>query len=177
MFLSHAYLKADNNIIKLNTKGIFKRAKFDFNGKIKNELKALYIVKNLNLEVDNLDIERILASFANQESSNQKEVEIETENDLQDDGYMFHTNLVRINDCNFSLLNRKYKDLTFGNINANLTLNDNDILNIKSNRFDIAKGVSSLKLVADLKNIKYDLKLGVKDSEHFKFMSSVKRIK
>ncbi len=163
MFLSHAYLKTDDNIIKLDTKGIFKRAKFDFNGKIKNELKAPYIVKNLNLEVDNLDIERILVSLNNQNSQVQNDVKIESEEDLKDDDYMFDTNLIRIEDCDFSLLSGKYKDINFGNIKANLTLDDKGILNVKSNRFDIAKGVSSLKLVADLKELKYDLKLGVKD--------------
>ena len=56
-----------------------------------------------------------------------------------------------------------YKEINFGNIHADMTLNKDGILNLKSNRFDIADGISSLRVHADLYNRKYNFKLGVKD--------------
>ena len=116
----------------------------------------------MQLDLDNLDVERFLASVNNQNQNIQKEVEI-SDDEVIDDDFIFDTNLLRIEDCDFRLKNGKYKDLTFGNIDANLTLDDKGLLKIKSNRFDIADGISSLKVDCDLKKLIYNLKLGIKD--------------
>ena len=71
--------------------------------------------------------------------------------------------LVRIEDCNFSLEKGKYKDLTFSDIKANLTLDKNGLLKIQSNKFNIAQGISTLKIESDLKNLKHYVRLGVKN--------------
>ena len=44
-----------------------------------------------------------------------------------------------------------------------MTLDRNGILQIHSNRFDIAEGISSLKVLCDLKKHEYSIKLGIKD--------------
>ena len=160
MFIKEAKIKADDSLIFLTTSGKFKRAGFDFNGKIKNGLKPPFVIKNLALEIDNLDIERVLASFNNQNKAN--DIVVESENDVVDDDYMFDTNLIRIEDCNFKLKNGNYKELTFGNIDADLVLNEDGILKIKSNKFDIAHGISTLKVECDLNKLKYYIRLGVK---------------
>ena len=170
MFIKSAVLKTDNDYINLDAKGGFKRIKFDFNGKIKNELYPPYTIKNLTLALDSVDVERFLKSLNNQsktqnETIKEKEYnEIESEEDIkQDDDYMFDTNLVRIEDCNFSLEKGKYKDLTFSDIKANLTLDKNGLLKIQSNKFNIAQGISTLKVESDLKNLKHYVRLGVKN--------------
>lgn len=160
VFLKDMHLMANNEHININTQGKFKRANFDFRGKIKNGLVAPFVIKNLTLELDNVDVERILTSFNNQESS-----QVAQNNDIEevlDDNYMFDTNLIRIENCDFKLNKGNYKELSFGNINANLTLDDKGILKIKSNKFDIAQGISTLKLICDLKELKYYIRLGVK---------------
>lgn len=159
--LREASIKTDKNLIDLNAKGGFKRAKYIFNGKIKNQLKAPYVIKNLDLELDNVDVERFLVAMNNQTS--QKQTSDITQEEIEDDDYMFDTGLIRIEDCDFSLLNGKYKDLTFGNIKAGLTLDDKGILKINSNKFDIAGGISSLKVISDLKNLQHHIWLGIKD--------------
>jgi len=160
VFLKEATLKSANDLIKINALGRFKRANFNFKGAIKNGLVAPFVVKNLTLDLDNVDIERILASFNNQNESSV--INIENEEEISDDNFMFDTNLIRIEDCDFTLAKGNYKDLTFGNIKADLTLDEKGILKIKSNRFDIAQGVSSLKVECDLKKLKYYILLGVK---------------
>ncbi len=179
MYIKTASLNTKNSLINVDAKGRFKRASFDFKGKIKNELKTPIIIKNLNLDIDNLDVERILASFNNQQSNQssqsaqtkQSEAQIDAQNkkinseeDLmsQSDDYMFDTSLLRIEDCNFSLQKGNYKEIDFGNIKAKLTLNDKGILKIQSNKFDIAKGISTLKVECDLQKLKYYIRLGVK---------------
>ena len=126
------------DLIHINTQGFFKKAKYDFNGKIKNGLNPPFIVKNLDLELDNVDVERFLTAVNNQNLNNEiKSEELKDENDIQDDDYVFDTNLIRIEDCDFHLQNGKYKELTFGDIKAKLTLDKNGILNISSNKFNI----------------------------------------
>lgn len=164
MFIKEASMSADDSLVYLNASGKFKRANYDFKGKLKNGLIAPYIFKNLELNVDNLDIERVLASFNNQTTAqNQTEkTDIKDEDEILDDNYMFDSSLIRIENCNFKLANGNYKELTFGNINANLTLDDKGILRIKSNKFDIANGTSDLKVECDLNKLKYYIRLGVK---------------
>ena len=165
LFIKNATLKTDSNLININAEGRFKRAKYIFSGKIKNELQPPFVIKNLALDIDNIDIERFMSAINNQNNNSSINVEkIEDENDIanDNDNYMFDTSLIRIEDGNFVLHKGNYKDLTFGNIKAKLTLDENGVLKVISNRFDIAEGNSSLFAKCDLKNIKYYVKLGVK---------------
>ena len=159
LFIKEATLKTDKNNILVNSKGGFKRIRYDLKAKVKNSLNAPYIIKNLELALDNIDVEKFMASVNGEQA---KEVQTTAEG-IKDDNYMFDTSLIRIEDAQFSLKSGKYKDLTFGNIKANMSLDDKGILRIKSNRFDIAEGHSGLKVECDLKNIKYHLILGIKD--------------
>ncbi len=172
--IGNAHLMADNNFINVVMDGRFKRANYKFSGKIKNGLKPPFVIKKLALGLDNVDVERFLTimnaqNTANTTNTTNKEQNIQNINsaseddEIVDDNYMFDTNLVRIEDCDFTLDKGNYKELTFGNIKAKLTLDDKGILKISSNRFDIAQGISSLRVNCDLVNLKYNVKLGVKD--------------
>ena len=166
MWVKNAVLKTTNDNIWVYTDGIFKRVPFVFKGKIKNELKAPFTINNLVLELDKLNIERVMASFNNgakNQSIQPKEVEIENPDEIADDDYMFDTNLIRIENADFIVKSGNYKELQFANVKANLTLDEKGILNIKSNRFDIADGISSLAINCDLVNLLYSIKLGAKD--------------
>ncbi len=165
LFIKHATLNTNSNLINISAEGRFKRAKYIFSGKIKNELQPPFVIKNLTLDVDNIDVEKFLSAVNNQNNSQKVDAsKIESEEDIanENDNYMFDTSFIRIEDGDFTLHKGNYKDLTFGNIKANLTLDENGILQIISNRFDIAEGTSSLFVKCDLKNIKYYVKLGAK---------------
>ncbi len=164
LFIKNAKLETNSNLININAQGRFKRAKYIFSGKIKNELLPPFVIKNLSLDIDNIDIERFLSTVNNQNKNITNDVsKIETEDDLANDNYMFDTSFIRIEDGDFALHKGNYKEITFGNIKAKLTLDENGILKIVSNRFDIAEGISSLFVNCDLKNLKYYVKLGAKD--------------
>ena len=172
--IKKASMRTDRNLIKLNASGRFKKSEYDFKGYIKNELVFPVVIKNINLTVDNIDIEKILLSMNNQNTAavnaqNNKAVNADAlaiknsadEND--DDAYTFNTGLLIVERCILHVVKGNYKQINFGNLYANLTLDNKGILQIKSNKFDFAEGISSLKVYCDLLNHKYNLTLGVKD--------------
>ena len=159
----------DKNRIYLTSKGRYKRSKYELNGNMVNELIFPVIIKNINLTVDNIDIDRLMKSFNNQNTNAVSGVDKESTLAQQDaneedyDSYTFDTGLLVIEECILHLVKGSYKTINIGNLKANLTLDKNGVLEVKSNRFDFAEGISSCKVVCDLKNHLYSVKLGVKD--------------
>lgn len=152
--------------------GKFKRSSYNFNGYIVNDLRLPIVVKSVNLSVDNIDIERFLAN--SQESNNVNNLNSQsegvsptlTDNDTASDNVdvpTFQKGLIIVEKCMLNLESGKYKNVNFGNLHANLTLDKYGILNLQSNKFDIAEGISTLRVRADLIKNKYYLRLGVKD--------------
>lgn len=145
------------------------------------------------MNLDKVDVERLMSSLnapqqpiaevpvayttddedgrrANMQSENSTDDDTDME---KDDNFMFDTNLIVIEDCTFKLKEGKYKNLNFGNIEANMTLDKNGIFNLQSNKFDIADGISTLKVNCDLKTLKYYLRLGVKDVDSDTFSTAL----
>lgn len=182
MSIHSANLKTNNNSIHLDATGRFKRSKYKFDGDIKNSLLFPIVVKDVLLSVDNIDIDKILTSMNNQNTSAVTPVVVQSqavnsktlvsatnsesfdENDEKlNDAYTFDTGLLIVEKCVLEIVKGFYKEVNFGNLKANLTLNKSGILEVKSNRFDFAEGVSSLKILCDLKKHLYSIKLGVKN--------------
>ena len=167
LFIRSAKLNASGNKIDLKSEGRFRREQYKFDGVVLNELKLPIIVKNVNLTLDNIDVEKILTqSSGSAEEENAKNALVSTgaENEENSDVIPpFQKGLVVIEKCSLNLLKGVYKEINFANIHADMNLDKNGILNLKSNRFDIAEGFSSLKVDADLVNRKFHFKLGVKD--------------
>ena len=172
--IKKASMKTDRNLIKLDAQGRFKRSEYNFKGYIKNELVFPIVIKDINLTVDNIDVEKILLSMNNQNASavnaqNHKAVTADalavknSSDENNDDAYTFNTGLLIIERCILHVIKGNYKELNFGNLYANLTLDNKGVLQIKSNKFDFAEGISSLKVYCDLMKHKYNLTLGVKD--------------
>lgn len=163
-------LKTDKNYIHINAFGKFKKSNYKFSGNIVNSLVFPVIVKDINLTIDSVDIEKIMNSMNQQNTTAvaQSNAKISTnENNSQDenddDTYTFDTGLLIVENCVLHVVKGFYKDIKFGNLFATLTLDKNGILEIKSNKFDFAEGISTLKVFCDLKKHKYSIRLGVKD--------------
>lgn len=164
MIIKEGEFYTDANSIYLKSKGRFRRSNFDFNGNIANAIKYPIVVKNVDFEMDKIDIERLLKSFNQQNTTAVQKKEItNVEYDDNDDTVVFDVNDLIIENCVFKLKEGKYKDIDFGNIQANLTLNKDNVLELHSNKFDIAEGISTLKVHCDLKKHLYNIRLGVKD--------------
>ena len=200
LFIKNATLQTDREDIKINANGRFKRVKYDLAGVIKNELVTPVIVKDLELNLDKVDVDRLIKSLNNQhqpegsttpaqaipapenplpetvavnETPEEECLDEDGEECEADDNYMFDTNLIAIEKCAFRLKEGYYNGLTFGNIEANMTLDRNGIFNLQSNRFDIAEGISTLKINCDLKTLKYYIRLGVKDVNSDMFSTAI----
>ncbi|MBR6163664.1 hypothetical protein IKQ26_07240 [bacterium] len=160
-FIKDAVLETKGRLIHLNSEGGYRRSKFSFNGDILNELKFPIVIKNVNLSLESLDLYKLLELFNDQTSA---EDVITTDSGViaseNTDSEFDIRNLI-IEKCRFHLTNGVYKEIEFGNLDADLTLDKNGVIDIKSNRFDFAQGESSLRANFDLINKKYNVKLGV----------------
>ena len=162
--IREAELKTDKNIIHLEAQGRFKKSQYTFNGQLKNSLLFPIIVRDANLTVDDIDVERILTSFNQQNTETAKTQNIAQANEEDsDEAYVFDTNLVNIEKSTLNVTKGHYKDINFGNVNADMTLDKNGLLKIMSNRFDFAEGISTLRVLCDLKNHDYRVSLGVRN--------------
>lgn len=164
--IKKARLYTDKNLINVTAQGRFKKSQYKFDGHVKNELVFPIIVKDVNLTVDNVDAEKFIASMNQQPTAEQTTSQAfvsNSDNDDNDDDalYVFDTNMLIIEKCILHVVKGFYKDIKFGNLIANLTLNKHGQLEIKSNKFDFAEGISTLKVLCDLKNHKYYIRLGV----------------
>ena len=233
--IKNAKLYTDTKNINLISTGKFRRSNYDFNGKIKNEILFPIVIRDVNLTVDEIDMERLINSMAQtpyedysvlkgraarslklqegpknindtetgnitinnfnqivekyeslpklsilgmrvsnptdlknyiKEEKLQEQIlntiAEEENNDDSNEAYTFNPNMLIVEKCKFLLKHGSYKEIEFGNLNANLTLDKNGLLKIISNKFDIAKGTSALRILCDLKNQKYNIHLGAK---------------
>ena len=173
---------SQNNTIDIDIKGRYKRADYQFGGYIANQLKLPIVVNKINMKIDNIDVERIMQSFNKQaeQNANLQEIDVaknlaatEENENINDDEVVFNTNLIIIKDCLLEIVKGVYKEIDFDNVKANMTLDENGILQINSNRFNIAEGISSAKIFLDLKNQQYKIKLGIKDVNADKIATSL----
>ena len=160
-FIKEAALETKDKLIHLEAKGGYRRAKFNFNGDLLNQIKFPIIIKDVNLSLESIDTLKLLESFSNQNNADDviatNEGVIKAENSNKE----FDIRNVIIEKGRFHLDKGTYKDIEFANLDADITLDKNGVIDIKSNKFDFAQGHSSLKAVFDLINKKYNVKLGI----------------
>lgn len=189
--INNGKMIAKDDNIHLTADGRFRRLNYKFDGNIKNCLLFPILVKNVNLNIDEIDVERVMQSFApreqriaqahknlnpNRPKSAESKIstkyfdvddtpqkETKSENSDAVEPIVFQPNLIVVNDCNFHVGKGAYKQIKFGNLHATLTLDKNGLLNVQSNKFDFAEGISTLKLVCDLAKPTYYIRLGAKD--------------
>ena len=168
VYLKHGEMSTSNGLLKLAAEGKYRRSAYDFSGSLINEIKFPVVVKNVNLTVDDVDIEKFLLSANNQSSKAVTETKFDVKasgeaKDDDDNTPTFDIGNFIVEDCVLHILNGGYKDIKFADVKATLSLDKNSILNMYSNRFEIAEGHSSAKINCDLKKHKYNLVLGIKD--------------
>ena len=173
VFIKSGEFYTNKDFINIKSEGWYKRSKYDFSGTIANKIAFPIVIKNIDFGIDKIDIERIMKSFNQQNTTavqSQPKIvenaEYDYENydeDKDTTAAAFDVNNLIIERCILRLDDGKYKDIKFGNLKANLTLDKNNILQLHSNRFDIAEGISSVKVFCDLKKHQYNLTLGIKD--------------
>ena len=178
IFLKSGEFSTNNGLIHLNAFGKYKRSNYEFTGNIVNAIKFPIIIKDVNLSLDYLDVYKAITAQNNPQQTNEVAVSYDTENvDMGEGSTDFDIGNLIIERCNFALKKGVYKDINFGNLNATMSLDKNSILNLDSNKFDIAEGYSSVKVNCDLKKSKYNLRLGVVNVDSDKIASSLLNLK
>ena len=169
MFLKKGSISTNNGTVNITANGKYRRTGYDFSGKINNAIKFPVVIKDINLTLDDVDIDRILATMNTPVDEAQKEQNIETiqsEEDIAKDDSAAPTfdfsNLI-IENSVLHVVKGKYKDINFSNVKAKMTLDKNSLLKVFSNRFEIAEGHTSANINCDLKKHKYSIVLGIKD--------------
>jgi hypothetical protein len=168
VFLKHGEIKTEKGLLKLIASGGYRRSKYDFDGSLVNEIKFPIVVKDANLTVDNVDVERFLESANNQNSEaiTSEKMDLTPSGVAKDDDDNTPTfdigNFV-VENCVLNIQKGVYKDISFGDLKATLTLDKNSVLDMHSNKFEIAEGHSSAKINCDLKKHKYAVRLGIKE--------------
>jgi len=164
LFLNSGSIKTNSQTVDIMANGKYRRAGYDFTGKISNAIKYPIVIKDINLTIDEVDINKMLESMNTAVAENQtdnvtKEEDIETDEGAP----TFDMANLIVENCLLQVIKGSYKDIKFSDVKANLTLDKNSLLEVKSNKFDIAEGHSSTKINCDLKNHKYNIVLGIKD--------------
>ena len=169
LFVKKGQVKTENNNLHIIANGGYRRSKYDIDAKIKNEIVFPIIVRDAKLTVENIDIERYLQAFNNQTvsehaSENVNEAiskSLEKEVDEEGDSSTFDLANLIVEKCTLNAKKGNYKKIDFSDVVANLTLDKNSILNINSNRFNIAEGQAEAKINCDMKKHKYNMVLAL----------------
>ena len=185
LIIKNMNLVTKNDIVNVFVDGILRRAKYKFSADIQNKMIFPIIINNIDINFDEIDVERVIQTFAprpqnsqNRPNTNRPKIELaksnisteyfdvenkQNNNQSEEVTIAFQPNLVEIKNCLLNVGKGVYKKINFGNLHANLTLTRGGILEIKSNKFDFADGFSTLKIFCDLAKEKYSIKLGAKD--------------
>ena len=182
IYLKHGEMSAENTLLNIAAQGGYRRSKFDFNGSLNNEIKFPIVVKNVNLTVDDVDVEKFIASANNQNSQSITSEKFDVKpsgqaKDDDDDTPTFDIGNFIVEECVLNIQKGKYKDINFNDVKATLSLDKNSILNMYSNRFEIAEGHSSAKINCDLKKHKYNVRLGIKEVDSDLIASTILELK
>lgn len=170
LYIKSGEFKTDKDHMHIAANGKYRRSSYDLNGTILNEIKFPIIVKDINLNLDTVDVEKYLQAFnAQQPTEAAADVNAEiaksvSKAEIEDDDDNTQTfdlaNLI-VENCVLKVNKGFYKDINFSNVVANLTLDKQSVLKINSNKFDIAEGQSTSKITCDLRNHKYSLWLAL----------------
>lgn len=171
LFIKEGEMSAENGLITFSSNGRYRRSVYNASAKLVNEIKFPIIVKDAELAIDCIDVEKYLRIFNNQTPSDAPSTDIKqtvaastekniSEDDDGDEQTFDLANLI-IERCILKAEKGFYKDIHFANVAGNLTLDKNNILKLESNKFDIAEGTSSAKINCDMKNHKYSIWLAL----------------
>ena len=168
VFLKHGEINTKNGLLNLVADGRYRRSAYDFDGSLINEIKLPIVVKNINLTVDDINVEKFIASANKQSSQINTNEKLDLTpsgiaKDDDDDTPTFDAGSFIVENCVLHILKGHYKDINFNDVKATLTLDKNSILDMYSNRFEFAEGYTSAKINCDLKKHKYAVRLGIKE--------------
>ena len=185
MIIKDLTAKTHGNTVKITSDGFVRRAKYKFDTTILNKIMFPIIVTDTNLNFDEIDVEKVLQTFAPrpqrpqgqrpagnmpklaQSNVSREYFEIDEkkavkEGSSEDVQIVFQPNLIEIQKGKIKVGKGAYKKMTFGNLNADLSLTRQGIFKLKSNKFDMTEGTSNINVNCDMAKQKYAVSLEAK---------------
>lgn len=169
LYLKSGEFKTDRDNMNIIASGYYRRSKFDVNAKIKNGIVFPIIVRDANLTLDDVNVEKYLEAFNSQTVSDYASDSVEetvskfVENDTDENSNTQTFDLANliVQKCTLKILKGNYKKIDFSNVIGNMALDKNSLLTLNSNRFKIAEGEAEAKVKCDLKKHLYNLTLAL----------------
>ncbi len=190
LFIRDGSFTTTNGTLNLSSSGKYKRSEYKLTGTIVNKMILPVVVKDINLSLDSIDIEKLMASVSAPAPSNVDEQKAQenfikaaesgdssADNIAEENVQTFVPGILEVERGTFNLNKGKYKDIEFGNLKAVASLSRDGELKIDSNRFDFADGHSSVKVRCNLAKNLYRVILGVKDIDSDKVASALLNLK
>ncbi len=199
LFIRDGRFSTTNGTLNLSSSGKYKRSEYKLTGTMLNQIVLPVIIKDINFTIDNVDVERMMASVAAPQAQTKTEAPSAEEQKAQenfmkaaesasesamenadiaeDNVQTFVPGIIAIEHAAFNLIKGKYKDIEFGNLHATASLSKEGELKIDSNRFDFADGHSSVKVRCNLAKSLFRVILGVKDIDSDKVASALLNLK
>ena len=160
IYLEKAKLSTNFNTINISANGRYRRTKYNLDGEFVNNIAFPIIINEMNLAIDKINIGKMMQSMNMQGQVSDKKADLSDDDDITP---TFDVSNLIIKNSTFKMTKGIYNELSIDNLLATMTLNENAVLELKSNKFGFAEGFSSCKVLCDLKNHIYKVRLGVKD--------------
>lgn len=160
IYIENGVLSTNFDTININANGRYRRTKYDLNGEFVNNIAFPVIVNKLALNIDKINIDRLLQSMNMQGETAAQQADLSNDDDITP---TFDVSNLIIKDCSFTMGEGIYKELAIKDLVATMTLDEHSDLHLHSNKFGFAKGSASCNVCCDLKNHKYNVRIGAKD--------------
>lgn len=170
LFIKQGEFSAKDGLMHIKSNGYYRRSTYDVDATVENHVKLPIVVRDANLTVDNVDVEKYLQAFNNQQVGETSQQDINTaisqsvnkeisEND--ETTQTFDLANLRVEKATVKIKKGFYKNIHFADVIGTMNLNKDSILTLNSNRFDVAEGKAEAKINCDLKNHKYNMILAL----------------
>lgn len=161
IYVEKGILSTNFNTININANGRYRRTKYHLDGEFVNNIAFPIIINKLNLGIDKINIGKMLESMNMQgEADNAQKADLSDDDDVVP---TFDTSNLIIKNSSFTMKEGIFNDIFIKDLKATMTLNEQSVLELNSNKFGFAEGISSCKVLCDLKKHHYKVRLGVKD--------------
>lgn len=174
IYVEKGTLSTNFDTININANGRYRRTKYNLDGEFVNNIAFPIIINKLNLAINKINIGKMLESMNMQGETTTQKADLTDDDDVVP---TFDTTNLIIKNCSFKMNEGVYNDIIIKDLMATMSLNENSVLELNSNKFGFAEGISSCKVFCDLKKHIYKVRLGVKDVDSNVVASSLLGLK
>ena len=154
-----------SNDILVHSRGVVLTSDIDFSARMKNDLKPPYILKNVKLELADLNVNNIMRMLRDLELDYQRNNQVVKNARPANSKAPVDVTQFRIEDAKILADAIKVKNISAQDFKAALKLDENMNLSVDEFNFQLANGQVNGKLTYNLLSNLLDMSLGLKDAD------------